>query len=89
MSEQQNADMIELDVYQDVWNRCYTVHSLLIIGSKEEDGQYNFAARHMAMALGFSKHFGFMGTPRKKTYRKIQRGKVFTVSYPTPEQLAV
>ena len=89
MSEQQNADMIELDVDQDVWNRCYTVHSLLIIGSKEEDGHYNFAPKHMAMPLGFSNHFGFMGTPRKKTYRNIQREKVFTVSYPTPDQLAV
>lgn len=89
MTEENNSEMIELDVEQDVWNRTYTVHSLIIIGSMEEDDNYNFAPKHMAMPLGFSNHFGFMGTPRKNTYRNIQREKVFTVSYPKPSQLTV
>ncbi len=89
MSEEQDGEMIELDVEQDIWSRAYTVHSLIIIGSKEEDGNYNFAPKHMAMPLGFSNHFGFIGTPRKSTYRNIQREKVFTVSYPKPSQLTV
>ena len=89
MSEEQDDKMIELDVEQDIWSRAYTVHSLIIIGSKEEDGNYNFAPKHMAMPLGFSNHFGFIGTPRKSTYRNIQREKVFTVSYPKPSQLTV
>ncbi|WP_440999942.1 flavin reductase family protein [Fodinibius sp. SL11] len=89
MTDEYDPDMVELDLEQDVWNRCYSVHSLLIIGSKEEDGNYNFAPKHMAMPMGFSNHFGFMGTPRKNTYRNVQREKVFTVSYPTPDQLTV
>jgi flavin reductase (DIM6/NTAB) family NADH-FMN oxidoreductase RutF len=89
MSEENSNEMIELDVEQDVWDRTYTVYSLLIIGSKEEDGNYNFAPKHMAMPMGFSNHFGFIGTPRKSTYRNIQREKVFTVSYPKPDQLTV
>lgn len=89
MSEENSNEMIELDVEQDVWDRTYTVYSLLIIGSKEEDGNYNFAPKHMAMPMGFSNHFGFIGTPRKSTYRNIQREKVFTVSYPKPSQLTV
>ena len=89
MSEENSDEMIELDVEQDIWSRAYTVHSLIIIGSKEEDGNYNFAPKHMAMPLGFSNHFGFIGTPRKSTYRNIQREKVFTVSYPKPSQLTV
>jgi len=89
MSEEQDGEMIELDVEQDIWSRAYTVHSLIIIGSKEEDGNYNFAPKHMAMPMGFSNHFGFIGTPRKSTYRNIQREKVFTVSYPKPSQLTV
>lgn len=89
MTDETNTNMVELDVDKDVWNRGYTVHSLLIIGSKEEDGNYNFAPKHMAMPLGFSNHFGFIGTPRKSTYRNIQREKVFTVSYPKPSQLTV
>lgn len=88
MSDQEKK-MIEIDLDQDVWNRCYTVHTLVVIGSKEEDGTYNFAPKHMAMPLGFSNHFGFMGTPRKNTYRNINRHKEFTVSFPKPDQLVV
>lgn len=89
MSEEHNSEMIELDVEQDVWDRCHTVHALLVVGSKEENGQYNFAPKHMAMPLGFNNHFGFMGTPRKSTYRNIMREKAFTVSFPTPNQLTI
>lgn len=85
----QETNMIEIDLDQDVWNHCYTVHSLIVIGSKEESGAYNFAPKHMAMPLGFSNQFGFMGTPRKSTYRNVQREKEFTVSYPKPSQLVI
>ncbi len=84
-----NTRMIEIDTDLDVWSKSYTVHSLVIIGSKEENGRYNFAPKHMAMPLGFSNHFGFMGTPRKSTYRNVQREKVFTVSYPQPNQVII
>jgi len=83
------STMIEIDLDQDVWSRCYTVHSLVVIGSKEEDATYNFAPKHMAMPLGFSNHFAFMGTPRKSTYRNIERQKEFTVSFPKPSQIIV
>lgn len=83
------TNMIEIDLDQDVWSQCYTVHSLVVIGSKEESGGYNFAPKHMAMPLGFSNQFGFMGTPRKSTYRNVKREKAFTVSYPKPSQLVV
>jgi len=86
---EQKQQMLEINLDEDVWKRCYTVHSLVIIGSKEEDGSYNFAPKHMAMPLGFSNHFGFMGTPRKSTYHNIQREGVFTVSFPKPSQLVV
>lgn len=89
MTENTDENMIELDTEKDIWDKCYTVHSLLLIGSKEEDGHYNFAPKHMAMPMGLSNYFGFMGTPRKSTYRNIQREKVFTVSYPKPEQLTL
>lgn len=85
----QESKMIELDSDQDVWSQLYTVYSLVVIGSKEADGSYNFAPKHMAMPLGFSNHFGFMGTPRKSTYRNVQREGEFTVSYPRPGQLVV
>lgn len=81
------SHMIELDTDLDIWSKTYTVNSLVIIGTKEENGSYNFAPKHMAMPLGFSNYFGFMGTPRKSTYRNVMREQVFTVSYPQPNQL--
>lgn len=83
--------MKRIDITSDpnLWNRFFCVYSLVIIGSKEENGAYNLAPKHMAMPMGFSNHFGFMGTPRKATYQNILREGVFTVSYPRPDQLVV
>jgi len=89
MEEQQDSEMIDITDDPNMWNRCYMVHSLVVIGSTEENGKYNLAPKHMAMPLGFGPYFGFMGTPRKTTYRNIEREKVFTVSYPSPEQLVI
>ena len=87
MAENNNPDMIYIPPEKGLWNRCYTIHSLVIIGTKEEDGGYNMAPKHMAMPLGFGPYFGFMGTPRKTTYQNVEREKVFTVSFPAPEQV--
>lgn len=80
---------VSLDINSDLWNRLYSVHSLVIIGSREENGDYNFAPKHMAMPMGFSTYFGFIGTPRKTTYRNVKREGVFTVSYPRPSQVVI
>lgn len=82
-----NPNMVPLDLTENLWNRLYSVHTLVIIGSREEDGAYNFAPKHMAMPLGFSPYFGFMGTSRKTTYRNVKREGVFTVSFPKPSQI--
>lgn len=89
MIEQHASGMIDITGDRDLWSRCFMVHSLVVIGSKEEDGNYNMAPKHMAMPLGFSSHFGFLGTPRKTTYHNIRREEAFTVSYPRPEQLVI
>lgn len=89
MSESKSSNMIKISVEEEMWNRIYTVHSLVIIGSKEPDGSFNMAPKHMAMPMGFSNYFGFIGTPRKSTYRNVKREKVFTVSYPRPDQVVI
>ncbi|MEX2585310.1 MAG: flavin reductase [Balneolaceae bacterium] len=81
--------MIEITDDPKLWNRFFTVHSLLIIGTKEKDGSFNMAPKHMAMPLGFGPYLGFMGTPRKTTYRNIKREGAFTVSVPRPDQLVL
>lgn len=87
MSEQISSSMIEITDDPYLWDRFFMVHALLIIGSKEENGEYNMAPKHMAMPLGFGPYLGFMGTPRKSTYRNVKREEVFTVSFPRPDQL--
>jgi len=89
MAEQHPSHMIDITDEPNMWNRFFMVHSLVIVGSKEESGDFNLAPKHMTMPLGFGPYFGFMGTPRKTTYRNIEREKEFTVSYPSPDQLII
>ncbi|MFO7848221.1 MAG: flavin reductase [Balneolaceae bacterium] len=87
MADQTSSSMIDITDDPNLWTRFFMVHALLLIGSREEDGNYNLAPKHMAMPLGFGPYIGFMGTPRKTTYRNIHREGVFTVSFPQPDQL--
>lgn len=79
--------MISLNPDKNIWDQFYTIHSLVIVGSVEDNGEYNMAPKHMAMPLGFDNYFSFIGTPRKSTYHNVKREGVFTVSYPRPSQL--
>lgn len=87
MSEQVSNSMIDITDDPNLWNRFFMVHSLIIIGSKEKNGEYNMAPKHMAMPLGVGPYIGFMATPRKTTYQNVKREKAFTVSLPQPDQL--
>ena len=65
-----------------LWERVFTVAPLVLVGSKDTDGTYDLAPKHMAMPLGWGDGFGFVCTPRHRTYRNIERHGAFTVSYP-------
>jgi flavin reductase (DIM6/NTAB) family NADH-FMN oxidoreductase RutF len=41
----------------------------------------------MAMPLGWENYFGFVCTPRHRTYHNVRREGVFTASYPRPTQI--
>lgn len=89
MADQKEAMMVNVTDDPEMWNRCFTVYSLIIIGSKERDGSYNLAPKHMSMPLGSGPYFGFMSMPREITYQNIKREGEFTVSYPRPDQLVL
>ncbi|MDH3205154.1 MAG: flavin reductase family protein [Gemmatimonadota bacterium] len=76
-----------LDVSHAIWDRFFWVAPLLVIGTKEPDGSYDLAPKHMATPLGWENYFGFVCTPRHATYRNAIREHAFTVSYPRPDQL--
>jgi flavin reductase (DIM6/NTAB) family NADH-FMN oxidoreductase RutF len=81
------AQRICLDVEHPVWDRFFMVAPLVIIGTREPDGGYDLAPKHMAGPVSWDNWFGFVCTPRHYTYRNAVREGVFTVSWPTPEQL--
>ena len=79
--------LVPLDVDQPIWERFFTVAPLVVVGSRNQDGSYDLAPKHMAMPLGWENYFGFICTPRHQTYHNIKRDRVFTVSYPSPSQV--
>ena len=79
--------LINLDLNQPLWDRFFCVSPLVIIGTKEADGSYDLAPKHLAMPLGWDNYFGFVCTPRHHTYQNIEREGAFTVSFPQPDQV--
>jgi flavin reductase (DIM6/NTAB) family NADH-FMN oxidoreductase RutF len=77
---------LEIDI--PIWERFFTVAPLVLIGTKENEG-YDLAPKHMVTPMGWENYFGFVCTPRHRTYQNIQREGVFTVSYPRPTQLVL
>ncbi len=81
-------NFVELDVNKPIWDRFYMVAPLVVIGTKETDG-YDLAPKHMAMPLGWNNYFGFVCTPRHKTYHNAKEYGAFTVSFPNPDQVVL
>ncbi|NNF52336.1 MAG: flavin reductase [Gammaproteobacteria bacterium] len=87
MSNSLNSDTVRLEVKDPIWERFFMLAPLVLVGSKEPDGQTDFAPKHMAMPMGWKNYFGFVCTPRHSTYTNIQRTGEFTVTYPRPSQV--
>lgn len=78
------GQLVPLAIDQPIWDRFFSVAPLVIVGSKEEDGRFNLAPKHLAMPLGWGPYYCFVCTPQHTTYHNIRRYGVFTVSYPRP-----
>ena len=89
MDTLESHDLVSLDVEQPFWDRVYLVAPLVIVGTKDEEGAVDLAPKHMAAPMGWRNYFGFVCTPRHKTYRNAKRTGVFTVSYPRPSQVVL
>jgi len=79
--------LVELDLDQPIWQRVFVVAPLVLIGTREPEGGWDLAPKHMATPLSWERHFGFVCTPRHGTYRNARREGFFTVSFPRPEQI--
>ena len=80
-------ELVSLDLSLPIWSRFFFVAPLIVVGTKEADGNYDLAPKHMAMPLGWSNYFGFVCTPSHRTYQNIRREQSFSVSFPRPEQV--
>jgi flavin reductase (DIM6/NTAB) family NADH-FMN oxidoreductase RutF len=80
-------NLIPLVTDQPIWDRFFSVAPLVIVGSKEEDGRYNLAPKHLAMPLGWENYYCFVCSPQHTTYHNVRRHGVFTVSYPRPSEV--
>jgi flavin reductase (DIM6/NTAB) family NADH-FMN oxidoreductase RutF len=83
----EESGVVSLDPDQPFWNRFYMVAPLIVVGTKDDNGTYDLAPKHMASPMGWRDYYGFVCTPRHKTYRNAKRTGTFTVSFPRPEQV--
>lgn len=81
--------VVSLDPSEPFWERFYMVAPLVVIGTQNDDDTYNLAPKHMASPMGWADYFGFVCTPRHKTYRNAVRHDTFTVSFPKPSQVVL
>lgn len=89
MARERPEGIVELGVGPEMWERTFTVSPLVVIGTREEDGSYDLAPKHMATPLGSEGYYGFVCTPSHATYRNARRTGEFTVSYPRPSQVVM
>ncbi len=89
MKAHPHGDLTTLDVDLPIWEHFFTVAPLVLIGTREPDGRYDLAPKHMVTPLGWGNYFGFVCTPRHSTYHNALRQGVFTVSFPRPTQVVL
>jgi flavin reductase (DIM6/NTAB) family NADH-FMN oxidoreductase RutF len=89
MSDPIFKDVVALSDERPLWEQVFTVAPLVVIGTREKEGQIDFAPKHMAMPVGWGNYFCFVCTPQHNTYQNIKRFGVFTVSFPRPNQVVL
>lgn len=82
----QDRRLVSLDVAQPIWDRFFLVAPLVVVGTREPDGGYDLAPKHMVLPLGWQNYVGFVCTPRHATHANILREGAFTMSWLAPGQ---
>ncbi len=81
------SDLVPIELDDELWERVYVVSPLVLVGTREPDGSQDFAPKHRVVTL--PSHFGFVCRPRHATWRNAVRERAFTVSWPSPRQIAM
>ena len=80
---------IKLDTSTSIWERFFSVFPLVLVGSREPDGSYDIAPKHLAIPMSWQNHYGFVCAPHHSTYKNIIEQGEFTVSFPKPKQIVI
>ncbi|MGR9106392.1 MAG: flavin reductase family protein [Gammaproteobacteria bacterium] len=89
VNQESKSRLRRLPSNQPIWERFFSVYPLVLVGSKDPDGSYDIAPKHMAMPVSWSDYYGFVCAPTHRTYQNIERERAFTVSYPKPSQIVM
>ena len=76
----------ELELAEPIWERFFSVHALVIVGTREPDGSDDLAPKHLAMPVSWDNYLGFVCSETHATYRNARREGSFTVTYVRPSQ---
>jgi flavin reductase (DIM6/NTAB) family NADH-FMN oxidoreductase RutF len=86
VSSEDTSRTIELDVGAPIWDRFFSVFPLVIVGTRDADGTDDLAPKHLAMPMSWDNFFGFVCTPRHRTYQNVRERSAFTVTFARPQQ---
>jgi flavin reductase (DIM6/NTAB) family NADH-FMN oxidoreductase RutF len=87
MQQLSASRLVTLDTSEPIWDQFFMVMPLVLAGTREEDGSYDLAPKHMVMPMSWDNYVGFVCTPRHGTYQNVERDGVFTLSYLRPSQV--
>jgi flavin reductase (DIM6/NTAB) family NADH-FMN oxidoreductase RutF len=79
--------MVSISSDESAFEKCFAAYSVVLVGTRNEDGDDNLAPKHMATPLGWSNYFGFVCTESHQTFANIEQTEQFTISYPRPNQI--
>jgi len=82
------STLTDVEVDSHLWERVLSVAPLVLVGTREPDGDYDLAPKHRIVQLSDA-HFAFVCSQRHSTYRNAVRERAFTVSWPQPAQIAM
>lgn len=81
--------LVPLDTSRPIWDGFFMPAPLVLVGTREPQGEQDFAPKHMVTPMGWENFFGFVCTPRHATYQNVVREQAFTVTFPRPSQIVL
>lgn len=89
MSGDSSTRWVSLETEHPIWDRFFLPAPLTLIGSREENGDWDLAPKHMVGPLSWDNYFGFVCAPTHSTYSNIVREEVFTASFTNADQVVL